>query len=502
MAQRNIVRILKHSGGYGANLASINITGGCRGQRVASLTTNRGKHVTAASQQQRANFVTTHRLASSTPKGEPPLDSNAIDLNTSRDHSRSLRIKNALTLDINGRSQDFSPIKIRDSCNCERCLDQSTRQKLISSFDIPAEIKAKDVQASSEGVTIRWENDVAGFGDDHTTFLGSEALQLLDANKSVKRSAPRLSPASTWDAAKLRRSVADIAYDAYSADDRVLFRAVRHLHKYGFAYLTGVPEDEKSVERIAERIGPLKTTFYGRTWDVRSVPDAKNVAYTSQDLGFHMDLLYMEQPPHLQLLHCIRSSSAGGASLFTDSQKAVQLLAKEDPEAFGHLQRTPIAFHYDHPNSNLYTQRRHVLEPLTTNHSLTQPRRAFLMDKMHDAQAGHINHNVFWSPPFQAPLGIGDQYVENWHRAAVAFNRLIQRPEAIYERMMKPGECVIFDNRRVLHARKAFEVADAGKERWLKGAYLDSDPFKSKLHTLTLRYGNDVSAAEGAPSGE
>jgi gamma-butyrobetaine dioxygenase len=78
--------------------------------------------------------------------------------------------------------------------------------------------------------------------------------------------------------------------------------------------------------------------------------------------------------------------------------------------------------------------------------------------------------------------------LRHWHGAAKKFNDIIHRPENIHERMMKPGECVIFDNRRVLHARKAFEVADAGKERWLRGAYLDKDPFMSKLRVLAHRF--------------
>ena len=115
---------------------------------------------------------------------------------------------------------------------------------------------------------------------------------------------------------------------------------------------------------------------------------------------------------------------------------------------------------------------------------------------------------VSWSPPFQAPFqmvsglaehnkGQGHDFinkkVDAWHNAARTFSGLVHRPEAIYERLMKPGECVIFDNRRVLHARKAFEVGDQGKERWLRGAYIDKDPFLSKLKILNERYG----AAEG-----
>jgi hypothetical protein len=41
-----------------------------------------------------------------------------------------------------------------------------------------------------------------------------------------------------------------------------------------------VPSGEESVINIGTRIGPLRDSFYGRTWDVKSVPNAKNVAYT------------------------------------------------------------------------------------------------------------------------------------------------------------------------------------------------------------------------------
>ena len=68
--------------------------------------------------------------------------------------------------------------------------------------------------------------------------------------------------------------------------------------------------------------------------------------------------------------------------------------------------------------------------------------------------------------------------------------------------MMKPGECVLFDNRRVLHARKAFEVADAGKERWLRGAYLDKDPFVSKLRVLANRFEKEQREVASQPVGE
>lgn len=71
-----------------------------------------------------------------------------------------------------------------------------------------------------------------------------------------------------------------IDYAEYMASDTTLFEAVRHLTLYGLLFLRGVPETpgQDAVEGIAERIGNIKSTFYGKTWDVRSVPDSKNIA--------------------------------------------------------------------------------------------------------------------------------------------------------------------------------------------------------------------------------
>lgn len=426
---------------------------------------------------------------------------------------------NPVAISLNGTLHDFSPVLLRDMCTCPLCVDQSTRQKLFSTVEIPADIKATVVPRHAQGVVdIRWSQDVPLGDADHITTLSLETLRkLVHVGSSAVQ--PQLPSRVLWHVDRFRQDVQDLDYEAYMSDDSALHTALQILHTHGLLFLTDVPESENSVSAIAERIGPVKNTFYGYTWDVRSVPQAKNVAYTSQDLGFHMDLLYMKQPPHLQFLHCIRSSSEGGASLFTDSHKAAQDLFVEDVEAFKSLIFHPVDFHYDHIETQYYHQHRKVIElsdPLVFGgqrtisfggllHRATQEqnltRRDVDITKWIDA--------ISWSPPFQAPFSIPaaddpsgvpsrdtapvnnlNLYVDQWHAAASKFNQLIHSPEAIYERLMKPGECVLFDNRRVLHARKAFDVADAGKERWLRGAYLDKDPYLSKLRILQERFGS------------
>ena len=43
-----------------------------------------------------------------------------------------------------------------------------------------------------------------------------------------------------------------------------------------------------------------------QVFDVRVMPNPINAAYTSAQLQFHMDLMYYEAPPGIQLLHSIQ----------------------------------------------------------------------------------------------------------------------------------------------------------------------------------------------------
>ena len=70
-------------------------------------------------------------------------------------------------------------------------------------------------------------------------------------------------------------------------------------------------------------------------------------------------------------------------------------------------------------------------------------------------------------------------------RAYRAVKRLMQRLRDPQFRLTFPfgdGDLIMFDNRRILHARNAF---DAGRgERHLQGCYLDRDELLSRLRVL------------------
>jgi gamma-butyrobetaine dioxygenase len=60
---------------------------------------------------------------------------------------------------------------------------------------------------------------------------------------------------------------------------------------------------------------------------------------------------------------------------------------------------------------------------------------------------------------------------------------MLQEPEFALRFIYKPGDLVIFDNRRLLHGRDAFDPGTGGR-RWLQGCYLERDEIRSRLRMI------------------
>lgn len=211
----------------------------------------------------------------------------------------------------------------------------------------------------------------------------------------------------------------------------------------------------------------------------------------------------------------MQSASTGGASVFADAYRAAVDLFESDPDAFDTLATVPVNYHYNHPNDNVYRTTKPVIDlrPLRIGYKHYTDIRKYLRDKRalniqtgklatEQATLVDVIDKINWGPPFLAPFSshqesqglphlavseLNDK-VHKWHESASKFNALLQRSEYLYERKMGPGDCVLFDNTRTLHSRRAFDAADAGKPRWLRGTYVDKDPYYSKYRVLQNRF--------------
>ncbi|KAF2836250.1 Clavaminate synthase-like protein [Patellaria atrata CBS 101060] len=378
------------------------------------------------------------------------------------------------------RGPVYDSIFLRDSCTCELCVDPSTKQKTFQTSDIPADILAvKELGPSKTSVTLKWQNDLPGYPESHRTRFPADTVNRSYADwQSFQR--VKQDERVRWDQEKMLEDVKYIEFDDWMHDDHGLFAGLQMLDTHGLLFLKNVPPSEQSVEVIISRIGSLRDTFYGRTWDVKSKVDAKNVAYTHQFLGLHMDLLYMANPPYLQLLHSLHAKAPGGESIFSDSLLAADTIRNTDYASFRVLKNLPVLHHYKNDNQH-YRFERPTFE-MRSLQGLGNVRGAS------GKYARNMMDYVNWSPPFQGPFIFpnGDKKFREYHKAACMFSDLVNSESAIFEKRLEEGECVIFNNRRVLHARRAFDPSKGS--RWLKGAYVDEDVFRSRLRVLTEKY--------------
>ncbi|EKD16277.1 uncharacterized protein L3040_009490 [Drepanopeziza brunnea f. sp. 'multigermtubi'] len=377
----------------------------------------------------------------------------------------------------------WHPVLLRDACPCPQCIDTSTTQKNFNTTHIPETIRAKSVEPQDDGdVKVTWENDIPGYGPDHVSIYPAQLLRRMEKMRLRYRDRSELAGLRLWDRKRIREELQYIDYEEYMKSDRMLFNAISLLQCYGILLLRRVPKSEESVEAIAGRIGKIRDTFYGRTWDVKSVPKAKNVAYTHQFLGLHMDLLYMQNPPGLQLLHCLENTCQGGQSIFSDSFYAVRQLEHDDLET---LRKRRLAYHYRNGDQHYYHERP-VLE----------------MSPFFYERDGALHRSpmfINYSPPFQANIPLDKAHQDRFPDLVTALRNFaseVESPMNMYEYSLQEGECVIFNNRRVLHGRREFDTGQG--HRWLKGTYVDTDVFKSRYRVLQkqIKYKNPQSAGE------
>ena len=71
-----------------------------------------------------------------------------------------------------------------------------------------------------------------------------------------------------------------------------------------------------------------------------------------------------------------------------------------------------------------------------------------------------------------------------YYQALKVFNELCYSEENCVNYRLEAGDCVVFDNLRVLHGRDGFSV-EAGNTRHLAGCYVDWDEIHDKINVIS-----------------
>jgi gamma-butyrobetaine dioxygenase len=342
-----------------------------------------------------------------------------------------------------GLRERLPPIWLID--NAEGAFDIRSGQRRLGLGAVDSAASIRSVRLAADGLQVS---------------LASEEALTVPLGRVLGRRRPRPTPA-LWLTAAAIEAQDPISAAACLTEDHALAEAASRVARQGLAILAGGPAEPGYVERIVARFGFIRETNYGRLFDVRTEPRPSNLAYTAEALDLHTDNPYRDPPPTLQLLHAIRTDAQGGATCFADGFAHARALEVDAPEAFDRLAATPVEFAYRAPDGATYRARRPILEE----------------DPDGTLRTVRLNHRSL------APLDLPADQLAPWYDAYRAFHASLHAPGAALQVRLRPGEVAVFDNRRIVHGREAYD-GGASEGRWLQGCYADIDGLLATLARL------------------
>lgn len=341
---------------------------------------------------------------------------------------------------------------LRDHCQSSQSLHPETKQRLINTFTIPADIAASSVALEENGRVLRidWakENHVSRFDADYLADL---------------RLAPDVLPRKrhTWDRDSMAAVVPSVPYEGFLQDDAVLKEHLENIESYGLAFVEGVPGTPEATQSVAKRISYIRETIFGAYWDFTANMEHKDTAYTSLAIGPHTDHTYAFDAPGYQMFHCLAAECTGGENVLIDGFKIAELMRREHPQEFKTLTEIAIPGEYLDHSRGIHLMARRPL---------------FRLNDLGDLiQVSYNNHD-------RAPFTLSPTQQKALYEALSVFAAYCNDERLQYRRRLLPGSVLLFDNWRVLHAREAY----TGYRR-LAGAYLNKDEVESRLRVLRIK---------------
>lgn len=377
------------------------------------------------------------------------------------DHSRAPRVE-ARTEDVrvtwpDGHAGRFPYLWLRENCPCQLCTHPDAWERIVDFMAIPLDIRPASVHGDAAGLHLTWPAEGAPCEGTHYSWEWLDRHRLeRDARLDRKRRT------QGWSGSTIEKDSLAVPYDRAMARDDDLERLLMHVDTTGVGFVVGVPTDRLAVTEIAERIAFVEGSHFGHHFDVESKVDPQNLAYTPNALQPHNDLPSRRHLPGIQLLHCRRNDVAGGDSVFVDGIAAACRLREQSPAAFDLLSSLSVTF-------------RSVADDWEIAN------RAPIIDVDEDGDV--VGTRVH--PALLGPVDIEPDEQPAFYSAHRKLLDIALDAEMQFCFRFEEGDCVIFDNVRILHARTAFDATTG--YRHLQGCYVGRDDLRSRLQVLRRR---------------
>lgn len=353
-----------------------------------------------------------------------------------------------LKLQINDDAIKLHPLWMRERSKESDAVDQISMQRLYDPEEIETNLKFSNAKKINE------DQIIVRFSDKHEAkYSLKELLSEVNCYKDLPEK--RL-----WDSSQINYK--EFKFDYNSDPDAQLLNILEYYHKYGFAIVTELKPSEGEIINFAERIGFIRETNFGKTFNVKSKKQPNDLAYTSIELGPHTDNPYRKPVPSIQFLFCVENSCVGGNSTLVDGFKVALDLKNNYPEEFNNLESTEILFKF--------TDNDAVLENIG---------KTIELDDGGQLKQIRFSNRLDFVPHHEP------KKLETFYKSKRVFHKMINSEKYLINFRIPTGGLLIMDNYRLLHGRTSFNTSEGS--RFLQGLYIDHDSIESKYKILKKR---------------
>lgn len=352
-----------------------------------------------------------------------------------------------LTLTIGDSEAYFNNFWLRD--NCPSAADPETGEKVFDIVELEDTPTVESADLDGDHLIVTW-------ADGHVSrYTLSDLLTFgADGIPDVAAISRRLWETDQYD------HFPRISQPALDTEDKERNRLARALIEDGIAIVTDMENSDAGLTRLANALGQVTPSTDGSYFDVRLHIDPTNLAFTAKALEMHTDLPCEQLAPGIQFLHCRANSVDGGLSMFVDGAAVAEAFRQSNPDDFALLSNHDIPFRRNH-----------------RGHDTRAHQRVIELDRNGAVSGLTISQHLV------DRIDLPQKLLDTYYPALCRFLRLVRSDRFMNRFRLSAGECIVFDNHRIVHGREAF-VAESG-ERHLRGCYIDRGELRSTLRVLS-----------------
>ena len=347
--------------------------------------------------------------------------------------------------------EEIHPFWLRERINNEDALDKGNQQRLFDPNSINTNIDIEKIE-NEDGLLNLFFNDGTNYKIKEDQILNEYKSQNLD---------PILIDKIKWDSNFNNFQKFKFENDIF--EKKIMYDLLVSFYKYGFVVLTNVPTEDNFIIKFANSIGSVRRTNFGEFFNVRSVPNPNDLAYTSLALSPHTDNPYRKPVPCVQLLHCITNNVSGGNSTLVDGYTVSEKIKEDYPEYYEILSSVKVKFKF--------IDNTVVLEDMS---------ELIKLDEKNNFKQVRFSPRLDYAPILEKSK------LDLFYKARNKISELYNSDKYKVEFKLENGDLLMMDNHRLLHGRTKYDVNEG--DRYLQGCYIDFDSTEGKLRHLKRKF--------------